>query len=221
VGAKVMLNGIRVGTVEHVNLDAQSREIRVDMSVEAGYQDWIREDSVAEMATQGVLGDKYLSITGGSPTAKVLPPGAMIPRGNSDDMNKLFSSGRTLLQSLNSIATSLERLLKTFESERRSEIFFDGIAKTAKNLSESTSKLNEALQTGKLKSAVENLNGILEKINNGTGSLGALVNDPGLYYDAKSLLGGANRNRIVRNLVRKTLEENEAAEAAEAPKKKK
>ena len=52
---------------------------------------------------------------------------------------------------------------------------------------------------------------ILEKVNNGTGTLGALVNDPGLYEDARALVGGANRNRIVRNLVRKTAKDGEAA----------
>jgi phospholipid/cholesterol/gamma-HCH transport system substrate-binding protein len=45
---------------------------------------------------------------------------------------------------------------------------------------------------------------ILDKVNNGAGTLGALVNDPGLYEDARALVGGANRNRIIRNLVRET-----------------
>lgn len=210
-GAKVMLHGIRVGVVTDLHLDPDSREIKVEMSVEREFGKWIRQDSVAEMSTQGVLGDKYISIVGGSSESPELESGSMIQRGASDDLNKIFSSGQTLLGSLNSIASSLERLLQSFEKERRNEIFFEGMANTARNLSEATAKINQSLDPVKLKSAVENLNGILEKINNGTGSLGALVNDPALYYDAKSLLGGANRNRIMRNLVRKTLEDNENA----------
>ncbi|MCC7441669.1 MAG: MCE family protein [Bdellovibrionales bacterium] len=219
-GAKVMLNGIRVGTVDEIEFDEETREIRVDMSVDTAYADWIREDSVAEMATQGVLGDKYVSIRGGTQAKPALAAGSMIARGGAEGIDQLFTSGKTLMTSLNSIASSLERLLKTFENEQRSEIFFDGMAKTAKNMAQATQKLDEALDGGKLKAAIDNLNGILEKVNNGTGSLGALINDPGLYYDAKSLVGGANRNRIMRNLVRKTLEDNEAADAP-PPKKKK
>jgi hypothetical protein len=37
-----------------------------------------------------------------------------------------------------------------------------------------------------------------------------LVNDPALYDDAKALVGEANNNRIVRNLVRQTLKEKTA-----------
>ena len=49
------------------------------------------------------------------------------------------------------------------------------------------------------------MNQIFEKINNGTGTIGALVNDPGLYDEVKALFGGANRNRVIRNLVRQTV----------------
>jgi phospholipid/cholesterol/gamma-HCH transport system substrate-binding protein len=69
--------------------------------------------------------------------------------------------------------------------------------------------VNRELDGMKLKASTEQLHSILEKVNNGTGTLGALVNDPGLYYDARALLGGANRNRIVRNLVRQTIKDAE------------
>jgi phospholipid/cholesterol/gamma-HCH transport system substrate-binding protein len=95
------------------------------------------------------------------------------------------------------------------------------MAQSAKNLASATAKLNEGLEGPQLKGAVRNLNGILEKINNGTGTLGALVNDPGLYYDARSLMGGANRNRIIRNLVRQTVRTAEEADAPQDEPKKK
>ena len=60
----------------------------------------------------------------------------------------------------------------------------------------------------KLKGALANLNQILEKINNGTGTIGALINDASLYDDIKSLFGGINRNRIMRNIIRQTLKES-------------
>lgn len=51
-------------------------------------------------------------------------------------------------------------------------------------------------------SAGARLNSILEKINRGEGSLGLLVNDPTLYEELTTLLGGARRSLLVRSLIR-------------------
>lgn len=45
------------------------------------------------------------------------------------------------------------------------------------------------------------LNRILEKIDEGDGTLGLLVNDPTLYEDLKILLGGARRSLLIRTLI--------------------
>ena len=52
----------------------------------------------------------------------------------------------------------------------------------------------------------ESLNEITEKINSGEGTIGALISDPTLYENLKKLLGGAERNFILRNLIRKSIE---------------
>ena len=53
----------------------------------------------------------------------------------------------------------------------------------------------EALQAG------ARLNSILGKVDAGQGTLGLIVNDPTLYEDLKSLVGGANRSRLVRTMI--------------------
>ena len=93
------------------------------------------------------------------------------------------------------------------------------MAATAKNLASASEKLDKELDQLHLKSSMTNLNAILGKINNGTGTLGALVNDPGLYDDAKALMGGVSRNRVMRNLIRQTVRESEE-KAAGAEKKR-
>ncbi|MBI3535935.1 MAG: hypothetical protein HY072_10680 [Deltaproteobacteria bacterium] len=106
----------------------------------------------------------------------------------------------------------MEKLLKTFETENRGEIIVSQLALTSKNLGSASQKIAQEMEHVQLKNIFKNLNAILDKINNGTGTLGALVNDPGLYYDMKTLLGGANRNRVVRNLVRKTIKDKEESQ---------
>ncbi len=212
-GSKVVLGGLNVGTVRNVDFDHVRQDIKVELLIGKKYEEWIRKDSVAEILTQGVLGDKYVSIYPGTATSEPLPDLSEITLKPTPGLTQFFSKGDQLLISLNGIATNLEKLLKSFQSENRSEIIFSSMATTSKNLATASHKLATELDQIQIKNSFKNLNSILEKINNGTGTLGALVNDPGLYYDAKALMGGANRNRVIRNLVRKTIKDKEETTA--------
>lgn len=55
--------------------------------------------------------------------------------------------------------------------------------------------------------AVARLDSILSKVDGGEGTLGLLVNDPGLYQDLQELLGGAQRSLVVRSLIRLSTED--------------
>lgn len=205
-GAKVVLGGITVGTVDSIRFDPNKRDITVNYNITKESTQWIRKDTIAEIATQGVLGDKYISLTMGSLDQSEISPGGEIEGKESKGLNQFISKGDTLLVSLNSIAVSLDEILKALRKNKRSDRIFENLAKTTEGLS-------HALEGKDLKLAIKNLNGILEKINRGTGTVGALINDPALYDDVKSLVGGANRNRVMRNLVRQTIKDNERAEA--------
>jgi phospholipid/cholesterol/gamma-HCH transport system substrate-binding protein len=220
-GAKVVMGGVQVGTVNVIDFDVTHRDISVGLEVARAQGDWVRKDSMVEILTQGVLGDKYINITRGADDQPVVLPGSEIPNGGGQGLSQFLSKGDQLMVTLQSIAGAMDRLLKNFEYGHRSEIIFDGMAKTARNLSIASERLNNEVTDMHLKTASKNLNEILAKINNGTGTLGALVNDPGLYDDVKALMGGANRNRVMRNLVRQTIRKNEEDSAAEASKQKK
>jgi phospholipid/cholesterol/gamma-HCH transport system substrate-binding protein len=211
-GAKVTLGGLSVGTIKDVDFDAETKKIRVDFVIQRKYAEWVRTDSYAEIATQGLLGDKFIALNVGTNEAKPIQPGGQVESRATQGLAEIVSKSDQLMLSLNSIAQNLDSVLKTFHANGRSETFFDGLAKTSRNLSLLSGKLNADMEGGGLKSSVRHLNAVLEKIDNGTGTLGALINDPGLYYDVRALFGGANRNRIVRNLVRQTVKENEEAE---------
>jgi phospholipid/cholesterol/gamma-HCH transport system substrate-binding protein len=216
-GAKVVLGGVQVGLVDAVEYQIAEGNVKITFSIDKKYEQSVRKDSTVEIATQGVLGDKFILINGGSPKEPQLPPGADVPNRPSKDIAQFFSKGDQLMMSLNSLAGSLDRMLKTFEAQGRSERFFESLAVTTKNLSSATEKLDKELSDLHLK----NLGQIFQKINNGAGTLGALVNDPGLYDDVKSLMGGANRNRVIRNLVRQTIKKSEKEEVDAASKENK
>lgn len=211
-GAKVVIGGIQVGKVEHIIFDMESRDIRVDISISKESSKWIRKNSSVEIDTQGVLGDKYISIIPGDAEQPELEPGSELPNHPTKNLSQFLSKGDQLLINLNSLTNSLDQLVKGFGTGNRSEIFFQGLATTAKNLSSASEKLNREVDDLKIKKITRSLDSILEKINNGNGTVGALLNDPSLYDNAKKLMGEANRNRIIRNFVRQTLKESESEE---------
>ncbi|MCM2277277.1 MAG: MlaD family protein [Oligoflexia bacterium] len=204
-GAKVVLGGIQVGTVKKISFDMEKRDIRVDFAVSRDSAAWIRADSSVEIATQGVLGDKYVAVLPGNVSSPILAAGGEIPNRPSKGIAQFLTKGDQLMVNIDSLVTTLDRVFKNFETGGRSDIFFQGLSSTARNLSQASDKLNRELDELRLKKISRNLEGILEKINNGQGTLGALVNDPGLYDDAKKLVGEANRNRVLRNLVRQSI----------------
>lgn len=212
VGAKVVLSGIQVGTVDDISIDQRTQDVAVKLSIQNRFIQWVREGSTAEMATMGVLGDKFIKLTRGNPDAPTLPQGSIIASGNPKDLSQVLNKGDALLVTLNSIAGGLEKLIKGFEKGNRSERFADGLAVSTERLASISQKLDREMDKLQLSDAIKNLNSILQKINEGQGTLGALVNDPALYDDAKAIVGGANRSRIVRNMIRQTIKKEESGE---------
>lgn len=205
VGAKVEVAGMRVGSVYSIKLEPDKKRVNVTLRIDREHAPVIRKDSVAEVATQGILGDKFITISAGSMNEPEMKSGDDLSSSVPKDLKSFLSGGEGLMQSLNSIASGIDRLLKTFEKDNRQELFFDGLANTARNLSVATSRISKELDDIKLKKSVSEFHEILAKINAGRGTLGALVNDAELYDDLRALLGGLNRNRIVRNLIRQSV----------------
>ena len=65
-GAKVVIGGIPVGTVENIKFDGDRRDVDIYFSVNRDSAKWIRADSSMEVLTQGVLGDKFVSLNAGT-----------------------------------------------------------------------------------------------------------------------------------------------------------
>jgi ABC-type transporter Mla subunit MlaD len=82
VHAPVRLDGIQVGSVSAIKLAGASaspqRRIELVLQVEKRDQDAIRSDSNASLTTEGILGNRYVSISRGF-KGTVIKPGGEIP----------------------------------------------------------------------------------------------------------------------------------------------
>lgn len=69
-GMAVKLSGFKIGEVRSVELNQQAH-VDVEMQIEDRYLQWIKADSVATLAREGMIGDSFISISSGNPA---LPP---------------------------------------------------------------------------------------------------------------------------------------------------
>ena len=75
VGSPVDMLGIEVGRVERISMDQKNQKAIVEIRIQNGIQ--VYDDAIASIKTEGLIGDKYLSLNpGGGGT--LLGPGGTI-----------------------------------------------------------------------------------------------------------------------------------------------
>src|SRR5580698_10261781 len=78
-GADVRVGGIRKGSVKSIQLPKHSNEkVTVLMDLEKETQDIVKTDSLANIKSEGMLGDKYIEVSFGSMEAAKLHGGETI-----------------------------------------------------------------------------------------------------------------------------------------------
>ena len=112
-GNPVRLNGVNVGLVEKITLpeEVEKKNLTMRISIERQYEERIRADSQARIRTLGLLGDKYIEVSSGSPSAPVIPPEGTIPTAAATDVDKLIASGGDVVDNLVRISYSLNSIL--------------------------------------------------------------------------------------------------------------
>ena len=208
VGAPIQLAGVQVGMVDHISLgtefkDLQDKRVAVRLSIEKSFQERIRGDSVASITTQGLLGDKNISISLGTPDHEALQDNAVILSEEHPSLFALAEKGGAIMENINGAAKSITRILGELEKGEgllHTLIYETEKKPVAKNIAETTHDLRLAS-----KEARE----ILEKINRGEGTIGALLSDPSVYHDIRGLLGKLQRNWLLRFVVRSRIRDME------------
>jgi phospholipid/cholesterol/gamma-HCH transport system substrate-binding protein len=75
VGSPVDMLGIEVGRVERFTMDQDKQRVVMELRIQQGIK--VYDDAIASIKTEGVIGDKYLSLDPGG-AGKLLGPGGTI-----------------------------------------------------------------------------------------------------------------------------------------------
>lgn len=166
-GNPVQLNGVDCGQVERVILpeDVTATGIRVDFSIARRYANRVRDDSRAKIKTLGLLGDKFIEITSGSPDEEMIPEGGFVPAAPATNVDALLASGEDTMENVAAISSSLRTILDRMEKGQ-------GLAGELIGTTETSERLKEAVV-----STLENVDAISSRLERGEGPLGRLLQD--------------------------------------------
>ena len=248
IGAPVQLAGLKVGYVGDIKFpsDLSDKDITVALNIDKQYQDRIRLDSVATISTQGLLGDKFISISVGSPELPAYKSKALI---HTKEAGSIFGLGKKASQMMDDIAAAARSirhitesvegkagsgdLKKTFSALRSTmervekgpglihALFYDPqgeevVADMGKMFKSASKIMKEADKGGQVGGLIANLRQssadlkrVMSAVRRGEGTVGKLIMDPGLYDDLRNLFGGLSQRKMLRGVIRKTIEINE------------
>ncbi|TMA70058.1 MAG: MCE family protein [Deltaproteobacteria bacterium] len=163
-GADVRLAGIKAGRVDGMQIEQD--HVRVTLLINGGLV--VKKDSLARLDFRALSGERFVSLTLGTPTAKPAEPGDTLegetPASFSDVVDQLSGVAQNVNELVTSLNANSQRLLTNLADlieQNRSEL--DQIA--------------------------ENVASITGKLDRGTGTLGLLLNDSSLYDRASAALG--------------------------------
>lgn len=174
VGAPVALSGVNVGSVVEIGFPPHplARYISVQIEVGRKMMPRIRKDTVASIRTQGILGDKYIELTAGTPAAPALDGGAVIPELDPIDYEAVLGQSGDIVANILELTASLRNVLQAIDqgegllgaivrSSDEGELTFSAIHDTVTNLAAITERVEQ----------------IIAGVDHGEGLLGALVRD--------------------------------------------
>jgi phospholipid/cholesterol/gamma-HCH transport system substrate-binding protein len=193
--APVWLAGTRAGRVESVILSTRAdgkSAVKVVFVVEQRVQDQIRADSAASIGTIGLLGDRYVEISLGSPDEPILQDGAEIRVANPANLARVIDTGTQALDNIATLAKNLNAIVVGLQSGHGEKGLGTGLASTVESAADIVSQVQHG--EGLLHSliydqykggGVENiekslvtLQGILDEVATGKGLLHSLVYEP-------------------------------------------
>jgi phospholipid/cholesterol/gamma-HCH transport system substrate-binding protein len=89
-GSAVQMLGIEVGRVAKLTMDQEKQLAEVEFRIKKGIK--IYDDAIASIKTEGLIGDRYVSIDPGGGSDELLQPGGVITETESPtDIQELIS----------------------------------------------------------------------------------------------------------------------------------
>jgi phospholipid/cholesterol/gamma-HCH transport system substrate-binding protein len=208
-GSQVSLAGLRVGNVERIEFSMDSQDLVAVLKIHREFKKRITEGAIASVKTLGALGDRYIFINPGPLDALPLAEGAWIPSDDTGDLLDVIAKRGPELANIVDVVNELNQLLKNINEDNRSRILMENLIAAAHQLKSFAAEARGSMDQQKLRDAINRMASVMTKIDQGQGTLGALINDPTLHQKLMSLLGESPRRQFLKPLIRENIRSQE------------
>ena len=205
-GGVVSFAGVKAGNIENIDFDVEKSLVKVSFIVQEEFITKIKSDSLIEIRTQGALGDKYLYITPGKGPELVKDQSEMKSDYGNDFLSIISKRGSESEKIFDAI-TDLQKLLQSLNAQNKIPNLINKLDSAAGNLSDASVDIKKAIGQQRLEKTMKRLENVIEKIDTGQGTLGALINDRSLHDRLKNILGAGQQQQQVKSILKTSLED--------------
>jgi phospholipid/cholesterol/gamma-HCH transport system substrate-binding protein len=168
-GAKVSVDGMDAGELESIQIPSSpSQKFRLKMNVEERLRGLIREDSLVTVETEGLVGDKFLLIQGGTDRASEAAPESTLQGKEPFEIGKLLEQAQGIMNQAGTTITGLQATMKDVSG-----------------------RLDTTLDTAT--GTIRNVNGVVLDVRKGKGAAGLLLEDPATAADVKQSIANVRQ----------------------------
>lgn len=205
-GGIVSLAGVKVGNIEKITFDETKNLVLISFVVNEEFVPKIKNDSTVEIRTQGALGDKYLYINPGTEGAPVTNDFQM-KSDYGNDLLSVISKRSSDAEKIFDTIAELKIFMKNLNEGNRVASVIRKMDNTATNLQAVSTQLKDATDDNQIKKSMARIDSILAKVDNGEGTLGALINDRSLHNRLKQMLGAGEKQKQLKSTLKASVEE--------------
>lgn len=166
--APVRFSGIKIGKVAHIRVAPEQGD-KIELTLSVFSDTVLKEDTKASIRTLGLVGGKYVELTGGSPQAPLLPPGGMLIGEESLKVEDLTRIALDVVGKLKKIANNLDRVLGDPAIAKSLKTTIQNLQEVSANVKVMTSNKEEVAQ------GLKNLPDILKKLDESATNLKAIT----------------------------------------------
>jgi phospholipid/cholesterol/gamma-HCH transport system substrate-binding protein len=218
VGSYVELKGIRIGTVSDIQI-ISDEQVEIIMKIIARELKWIKEDSKVSISTAGLVGDKFVEIYKGSKDAKALDPETQyLVSEELADLKKIMDKGDSIAKATERLMLKLDAVMVRIGDGDLLVSTMKSLGKTAENMEKVSTELKDArmgqmitnvnMSMDNLNKASATLDRVLTRVEKGPGTVNSLIYDDAVYDDLRVLLGGAQRNKVIKYFIRESIKQS-------------
>jgi phospholipid/cholesterol/gamma-HCH transport system substrate-binding protein len=199
VGNNIRFSGIDVGIVDNIKI-INDTTVQVDLLIRKDVQQFIKADSYASIGSEGIIGDRVLTITQGSNDAPMATDGQHILSKEPVETDAIMLSLQSTAVNAELITLQLAEIMMNINSGKgtlgrliQDSTIAENINQTIGNFKKSSAGLDETIEVtqenvfafmeslkktaAKTEVATYQLGEIMMKINKGEGAIGMLIQD--------------------------------------------